>query len=147
VLKIPGFKGIHIVLSQMSKKKPHSTYVQKYVPAGWVLHLIDIRVGISGDQLLGLTILLIILTGAGNHHVLVNALPALLLFNNDDTHGSCKIGHYLICSTLLDSTWTRLLLNSVQNTEDQETGLHSPLTLRMQIFGCGDTQRLHKSMT
>jgi hypothetical protein len=58
-------------------------------------------------------------------------------FFDNNTCGSCMMGHHLIISALSDSTWTRLAANSGQDAEVQSTGLHDPLTFVLWILAMG----------
>jgi hypothetical protein len=63
----------------------------------------------------------------------------ICLFIHIDSCGSGMTEHYLIFSTLSQSTWTRLSVNSGQDAEAQSTGLHDLLTFTLWILGCRDT--------
>jgi hypothetical protein len=69
---------------------------------------INVLVGILGDQLLGLVVLRNRITGAIYHRFFWRPMHQyswnMSLFINDNTCGSCMVGHHLIFSPLSDST-------------------------------------------
>jgi hypothetical protein len=73
-------------------------------------------VGIVGDRLLGPVVLPNRQTGAVCHllfwWMIYQYSLNMCLFIDDNTCGSCMMGHHLIFSALSDSTWIRLSVNS-----------------------------------
>jgi hypothetical protein len=61
----------------------------------------------------------------------------MCLFINDNTLGSCMMGHHISFFTLSESTWTSLSVHSEPDAEAQPTGLHDLMTLILWVLAVG----------